>query len=247
MLGGDDVDHTSQSIRTEAYGHHSLVDLNTFGVVHGEVIQVQCLPCPFLWHTVDEDLDMTAAEAVQHQLHVRTHAATLAQLHAGRLGQGIAQGLGGVVQFGGIHRHGIIGRTLHTSHPGGCDHYFVQLPVLGAEGKIQYPVCASLQVDFLLHRLITHGRHHQGILPFGSTKAVAAFRVHVCAVRGAFQIDAGKVDDFALGRGDAPAQFDAVCMMVPATMLGPSHGDGKEYQQKRQDCLCIHTYSQCIH
>ena len=42
-------------------------------------------------------------------------------------------------------------------------------------------------------------------------------------------------------------QFDAVCMMVPATMLGPGHGDGKEYQQKRQDCLCIHTYSQCIH
>ena len=135
LLGGDDVDHASQGIRAEAYGHHSLVDLDTLGVVHGEVVQVQCLPCPLLWHTVDEDLDMTAAEAVQHQLHVRTHAATLAQLHAGRLGQGVAQAFwrSCAVRWHPPPRH----CRPNASHVprGGCDHYFVQLPVLGAEGK----------------------------------------------------------------------------------------------------------------
>ena len=157
LFGGDDIDHAAQRVRAEAHGNHAFVDLDALGIVHRQVVEVERLPCPFLRHPINEDLDMAAAEAVQHQLHVRAHAATLAELHARSLGQGVAQGLGGIVQLGGIHGHGVVGRTLHAAHAGSGDHHLIQLAVFGAEGEVLHEVLTAAQGDFFFDCLIADG------------------------------------------------------------------------------------------
>ena len=75
LLLRNDIDHTTDSIRPKAYGHHALIDLDALGKVHGDVIQSEGTAHAFLRNPVDEHFDMLPAEAIHHQLHVRTHAA----------------------------------------------------------------------------------------------------------------------------------------------------------------------------
>ena len=45
---GDDVDDSAQGIGAEAYGDDSFVDFDAFGVVDGQVVEVQGLSGSFL-------------------------------------------------------------------------------------------------------------------------------------------------------------------------------------------------------
>ena len=220
LLGSDDVDHAAQRVRAEAHGHHAFVDLDALGIVHRQVVEVQGLPRPLLRHTVDEDLDVAATKAVQHQLHVRAHAAALAQFHAWCLGQRVAQGLGRVVQLGGIHGHGIVGGTLHAAYAGSGDHHLVQLAMFGAESEVLHEALAAAQGDFFFYRLIADGRDHQGVRSSRGMETIAALGIDVGTVRSSLQVDTGKVYGFVVGGSDAAAQLNAVGAMVAAAMLG---------------------------
>ena len=126
LLVCHDVDDAPYGIRAEAHGHHALVYLDALGKVHGDVVQPERTAHALLRHPVDEHLDVLAAEAVQHQLHVRPHAASLPQFHARRLCQGFAEALGGVLHLARVHRHGVEGRTFQPAHPVGHHDHLVQ-------------------------------------------------------------------------------------------------------------------------
>ena len=81
-----------------------------------DVVQVERLPGPFLGHAVDEDLDVLAAEPVEHQLHVGAYAARFAEFHAGQFREGVAQALGRVLQGFRIHRHRVERRPADAAH-----------------------------------------------------------------------------------------------------------------------------------
>ena len=219
LLIGDDVDYAAQRVRAEAHGHHALIDLDALGEVDGQVVQVERLSRPFLRHTVDEYLHVLAAEAVQHQLHVRAYSPTLAELHAGCFGQDVAQALGGVLHLGGIHRHGVEGRTLHPCHPAGDDHDFLQLLHVGAECPVLRGAFSSAKRQGLLHGLIADGGHHQGVFARGSFQRIASLGIGCGPIRSAFKVDRGKVYHSPFGRGDLPGKDGA--MSVAMVMSAP--------------------------
>jgi len=122
-LGGHDVDDTAEGVGAEAHGDHALVDLDALGKAHGDVVQAERLTDALLRHTVDEDLDVLAREAVEAHLHVRPHAAALPEFQAGQLGQGLGEGFRGVLQGARVDGHDIIGRLLDTADTVGRDHH----------------------------------------------------------------------------------------------------------------------------
>lgn len=48
LFVGDDVDDAAQGVGAEAYGYDAFVDFDAFGVVDGQVVEVQCLSGSFL-------------------------------------------------------------------------------------------------------------------------------------------------------------------------------------------------------
>ena len=116
LLLGDDIHHTSNGIRAKTDRYHAFIDFDTLGKVHRDIVQSKGTSHPFLRHAINKHLDMLSAEAVHHQLHVRTHAARLAKLHARRLRQRIAQALGRILKLLRIQCHGIECRALHTAY-----------------------------------------------------------------------------------------------------------------------------------
>ena len=67
---GHDVDYAAYGVGAEAHGYHALVHLYAVGEVHGDVVQPERAAHALLRHSVDEHLDVLAAEAVEHQIHV---------------------------------------------------------------------------------------------------------------------------------------------------------------------------------
>lgn len=129
----DDVDHTADGVRPELHRNDPLVDLDALGIVHRDVVQVEGRRGPLLRDAVDEDLDVAAAEAVEHQLHVGPHAARSAELHARELRQGVAQIAGRVAESVGGEGHGVEGRMPHAVHRTGLDDDLVDLQNGGME------------------------------------------------------------------------------------------------------------------
>ena len=134
LLVGNDVDNPADGVGAETYGYYPLVDFDAVGKADGDVVQAEGAANPLLRHPVDKDFDVFAAEAVEHELHVGAYATRFAQLHAGGLGQGVAQVLGRVAHLAGIDRHGIVGRALYPAHPGRDHGYLVES--LGPRGEV---------------------------------------------------------------------------------------------------------------
>ena len=112
----NDIHHASDGVGPELHGNHALVDLDAFGEIDRYVVQVESRTCPLLRHSVNEDFDMFPAESVQHQLHVGTHAARFAKLHARQLRKRVAQVLGRILQLPGVQSHGIERRSADAAH-----------------------------------------------------------------------------------------------------------------------------------
>ena len=69
---------------SEAHRHYAFIHFNTVGKIHRDIVQPERASDTFLRNTVDKHLYVFPAEAVQHELHVRTYPARLAQFHARR-------------------------------------------------------------------------------------------------------------------------------------------------------------------
>ena len=195
LFVGHDVDDTSQGIGPETYGYHSLIHLNTFGKVYRNVVQVECGSGSFLGYTVDKYFYVLAAEAVEHQLHVRAYTARFAQLHSWKFLKRFAQVFGRVLQFLGIYSHRIEGRPFDTSHSAGNHYHFFQF----GHGRFQDDVltAASVGLDFYFFFccLKTDGRNHQRVFSGRRFQVEQAFLIGRATVLCTFQIYRGKVDD----------------------------------------------------
>ena len=118
----DGNDDAADGIGAETDGHHPLVYFDALGEARRYVVQVERLPGPLLRHAVDEDLDVLAAEPVEHQLHVGAYAARFAELHAGQFRESVAQALGRVLQGFRIYRHRVERRLLHAAYAAARDN-----------------------------------------------------------------------------------------------------------------------------
>ena len=118
FLVGDNVDYAADSVGSEAYGDDTFIHFYAVGEVHGDVVQAERRAHSLLLHAVDEHLYVLAAEAVEHEIHVRAHPAALAELQSGSLGEGLAQRLGGVEHAFSVNGHGVVCRVLHAAHAG---------------------------------------------------------------------------------------------------------------------------------
>ena len=121
-----DINHAADGIRPEADGYNAFVDFDAFGKIDGDIIQRKRIADPFLRHAVDKHFHMFSAESVQHQLHIRSDTARLAEFHPRRFRKGIAQALGGVLKFFSVYRDGIEGRTFQAAYPVGNNDDFIQ-------------------------------------------------------------------------------------------------------------------------
>ncbi|GAY29059.1 tonB-dependent receptor [Prevotella sp. MGM1] len=79
----DYIYYTANGVGTEAHRHDSFVYLYTLGKAHRDIVQVKRLSGSFMWHTIDENFDVFAAEAIKHKLHVGTHTTRFAEFYAG--------------------------------------------------------------------------------------------------------------------------------------------------------------------
>ena len=116
FLVRNDIDNSADSIRSEAHRHYAFIHFDTVGKIHRDIVQPERASDTFLRNTVNKHLYVFPAEAVQHELHVRTYPARLAQFHARRFGQCVTQVLRGVLQLFRIHRHSIECRPLDAAY-----------------------------------------------------------------------------------------------------------------------------------
>ena len=122
---GDDVDDTTDGIGAESDGDNAFVDLDASGKIDGDIIESEGAAHSFLGHSVDKDLDVLATEAVERDVHVRTHATGLAHFHTRCRGQRLAEGLGGVLQRARVDSDGVVGGMAQPTEPTGGDFHFV--------------------------------------------------------------------------------------------------------------------------
>ena len=188
---GDDVHHAADGIGAEPYGDDPLVDLDALGIVHGDVVQSERGSHALLGHSVDEDLDMLAAEPVHHEREVGAYAARFAQLQAGGLGQRIAQVLGGVLHLLGVDGHGVEGRAFHPSHAIGHHHHLVQLHLGSRQQDVHFLTLVG-QADGLFHGFIADGRDHQRVRSGRCMEVIMAVVVRGAAVARPLEVDGGK-------------------------------------------------------
>ena len=237
LLAGDDVDHSAQRVGAEAHGHYALVHLDAFGKVDGQVVQVEGLSGSLLGHAVDEHFDVFAAEAVEHELHVRSYAAALAQLHARCLGQDIAQVLGRVLHLGGIDGHGIVGRTLHARYAVGGHGHLVKLVGERFEAYVQFQPPVGFKAYTAFHVLVADGRDHQCVVACRCFDVVEALVVGDAAQGGTLELHGGVVHHASLGRDDTPRQQGVASPVVAVLGVQGQAQQRQQGQQGENGCL----------
>ena len=97
ILLGHYIHHSANSISTETYRNHTLIDLDTLGIINRQVIKAESRTRTFLWHTVDKDFNVAAAEAIQHNLVIRPHASCFSHSHTRQSRQRLTEIFGGVL------------------------------------------------------------------------------------------------------------------------------------------------------
>ena len=93
----DNVDYAAYSIRTETYWNHAAINLYAFGKINRDVVQSERAAHTFLGCSVDEYLDVFAAEAVHRHCHIRADPAVFPYFQARCFLQCVTQCLGGVL------------------------------------------------------------------------------------------------------------------------------------------------------
>ena len=238
FLVGNDVDDTSNGIRSETYGNHTFIYLYTVGKAHRNIVQAEGASHTFLRHTVNEHLDVLSAKTVQHQLHIRTYPTRLTEFHARSLGQGIAQILRGVLEFLCIDCHSIECRPLHPAYSGRNDSHLVQLLRFGSDGYVQLHPLIIDQFHLFLHLCITYGRHHQRIVAGRRLDVIEAFLIRGSSITRPFQINSRKIHRFFFRRNDSTRNHPS----SPLRMYR-QRSQQKEKQQREFKCICFQFYN----
>ena len=138
---------------------------------------------------------MLAAEAVEHQLHVRTHTSRFAQFHSRKFLQRFTQVFGRILQFTRIYSYRIEGRALDASDSVGNDYDFIQLGDRRFQDYILLaaPVCQNFHL--LFYRLKPDSRNSQCIFPGRCFQMIQAFFVGCTAILRTFQVHRGEVNN----------------------------------------------------
>ena len=229
LLVGDDVDYPADGVGTESHRHHSLVHLDALGKVYRDIVQPERTAHSLLRHPVDKHLHVLAAEAVEHELHVRPHAARLAQLDSRGLGQGVAQVFRRVLHLAGIYRNRVVGRPFHPVYSGRYYRDLGELLALGGEGHVYLERLAPFQRDALLIRFIPDGRYHQRVVAGMGFEPVASLLVGGAARLAPLEVDGGVVDRpgravfFCLHH----TPYGRACFVVPLVVVLGHGGRGK--------------------
>lgn len=195
-LVGDDIDDPAQGIGTETDGNHPTVDLDAFGEVHRQVVQIEGCSGSFLRYAVDKDLDVFARKTVEHELHVRTHSARLAQLDARNGGQHFGQVL---IQSGHtfqVYGHCVECRFVDAAHVAGFHFHFGQFHIFLVHFDIQLLAFAGLESDGTFHRGVPHSLKHQCMFSRIDFQMIDSFFVGACSDRSPFDLYGSKVHDF---------------------------------------------------
>lgn len=192
-----DVDDAADGVGAETDRHHPLVDFDALGEACRNVVQVERLPGSFLGHAVDEDLDVLAAEPVEHQLHVGAYAARFAEFHAGQFREGVAQALGRVLQGFRIDRHRVERRLLHAAYAAARDNDLFEFGRCRLQDDREvFHVLAGLYV--FLCGFVADDRHGQRMLSGRHFETEKPLIVRSAAVVRAFQTDGGESDGRAV-------------------------------------------------
>ena len=191
FLVGDNVYYAADSVGSEAYGDDTFIHFYAVGEVHGDVVQAERRAHSLLRHSVDEHLDVLAAEAVEHEVHVRTYAAALAELQSGSLGEGLAKAFCSIKHATGVNSHGVVGRVLDAAYA--CRHYrnLAQLYGFLVYAYVHFNTFSGTDGHLLLHRLVAHGRNNERVLSRRSLYMVQSLGVGGAAVARAFQLHRG--------------------------------------------------------
>ena len=71
---------TSDGIGTEVDWYDTFVNFYAIGKADGNIVQSERAADAFLWHTINEYLDVLATEAVEHQIDVRSYSSGFPEL-----------------------------------------------------------------------------------------------------------------------------------------------------------------------
>ena len=238
FLVGDNIDDPANGIRSKAYGNYPFIYLYTVSEVHRDIVQAEGAPDSFLRHPVNEYLDVLSAEAVQHELHVRTYPTRLTKLHARSLGQGIAQILRGVLQFLSIDRHRIERRPFHPAHSGRNDGHLIQLLRLGSNGDILLHPLTFNQLYLLFYFRIAYGRYNQRIITGRRLDVIEAFLIGGSSITCPFQIHGCKIYSFFFRGKDSARNHPS-----PSLRIDRERHLQKNEQKRKSKCICFQFYN----
>ena len=154
---GDDVDDSTDGIGAESDGDNAFVDLDAPSKIDGDIIESEGAAHSFLGHSVDKDLDVLATEAVERDVHVRTHATGLAHFHARCRGQRLAEGLGGVLQRARVDSDGVVGGMAQATEPTGGDFHFVKAVFERREAEVEGDHAVGCRLQGLCELPIANG------------------------------------------------------------------------------------------
>ena len=177
---GDDVDDSTDGIGAESDGDNAFVDLDALGKIDGDIIESEGAAHPFLGHSVDKDLNVLATEAVERDVHVRTHATGFAHFHTRCRAQRLAEGLGGVLQRARVDSDGVVGGMAQATEPTGGDFHFVKAVFERREAEVECDHAVGCRLQDLCELPIADGRSGKGACAFKMRKTIDPRRVTHC-------------------------------------------------------------------
>ena len=123
---GDDVYHPTNGICAESHRDNAFVHLDAAREVDRYIIETECTTYSFLRNAVNKHLDVFSAEAVERDIHVRSHTTSLANLHTWCSCQRVTKRFSRVLQHMRVDGYGVKSRTPQPAEPTCGDFHFAK-------------------------------------------------------------------------------------------------------------------------
>ena len=79
---GDNINDTTNGVRTKTYRYYTFIYFDAIGKVHGDIIQSKRASHPLLRYAINKYLDVLTTETVKHELHIRTYTTRFTEFHS---------------------------------------------------------------------------------------------------------------------------------------------------------------------
>ena len=168
----DDIDHTADGVCAEGNGNNAFIDLDVAGEINRYIIEAEGTSDSFLRNAVNKHLDMLSAEAVKRDIHVRSHAAGLANFHTRRGGQCVAECFCRVLQRARVDCYCVVCRMPKTPDATCGDFHFVKGVLKREQTEIQHNDAVGRGFERMSELAIANGGGGEGLLSYEMRKSV---------------------------------------------------------------------------